>query len=290
MDVKPLFRRLLGFLLAGSCCLLAHAAYATSASGTLTFNNSGDTQEITFTATPGQYVSLTVQERLQEQGQGINVSAIAITVYAPDGSVLNGTTLMQPPINAPTYNFACNIPGQPWGCFGNSIVNLGPLPSYAQGTTFRAVVRATGTGVLTYTAVNPVQSPDALVVDGGELYKLINVAGQGIIIPVHLTLGQSYSLTVTETNRNIPKIQGLVLDPNGNAVGGIYLEATCAAPCNVGSLNRYSGSSNSGVGTAVTGTHLILLQQVTQTSGDSSYGPLQGNITLEIHNLYHPGL
>lgn len=282
MDVKSLIPRLSGFLLAASCWLSIPAAYATSAFGQLTFNTSGETRDITFTANPGEYVSLTIQERLQEQGQGINISGIAITVYAPDGSVLNGTNIMQPPVNAPTYNFVCNIPGQPWGCFGNSIVNLGPIPFYPQGTSFTARVQATGTGVLRYSALNPVQSPDALVVNGGALFKAINVAGQGISIPVYLTRGQHYSLYVTETNRNIPKIQGLVLDPSGNAVGGIYMEASCPAPCNVGSLNGYSGSTDSGIGTAVTGWHTILIQQTTQLSGSNSYGPLTGNLALEM--------
>jgi hypothetical protein len=282
MDVKTLIRRLFEFLLAASCCLSIPAAYGTSAFGQLAFGTSAETREITFTATPGQYVSLTIQERLQEQGQGINISGITITVLAPNGAVLNGTSIMQPPVNAPTYNFACNLPGQPWGCFGNSIVNLGPLPAYAAGTTFTARITATGTGVLTYSVLNPYTSPEALVVNGPSMFRSINVEGQGVMIPVNLTLGQHYGLTVTETNRNIPKIQGLVLDPNGNAVAGIYLEATCEAPCNVGGLNRYSGWSSSGIGTAVTGTHTILLQQVTQTSGPSTYGPLSGDLTLQI--------
>ena len=284
MDVKFLAHRLSAYVFAAACCALAATAHATSAFGTLDFTTSGQTQTITFDATPGQYVSLTIQERLQEQGVGINVSGITITVIAPNGAVLNGTSIMQPPINSPTYNFACNIPGQPWGCFGNSIVNLGPIPAYAQGTTFTAQVQATGTGVLRYSVLNPIQSPDPLVVNGGELFKAINVAGQGILIPVNLTLGQHYSLTLTETNRNLPQIQGLVLDPNGNAVAGIFMQNQCASPCNIGSLNGYSGSSSSGFLTGMTGTHTILLQQTTQTSGLNNYGPLTGNLTLTITN------
>jgi hypothetical protein len=281
MDVKPRIRPF-DFLLAASICLFLPAAHGTATFGQINYTAPGQTGVITFDGQPGQYVSLTIQERLQEQGQGINISAITITVLAPDGSVLNGTTIMQPPVNAPTYNFACNIPGQPWGCFGNSVVNLGPLPAYAQGTTFTALVQPTGTGVLRHSVLNPIQSPDALVVNGGSLFKAINVAGQGIMIPVNLTLGQHYSLTVTETNRNLPKIQGVVLDPNGNQIAGIFLQATCPAPCNVGSLNGYSGTSSSGFLAGMTGTHTILLQQTTQTSGPNSYGPLTGNLTLTI--------
>ncbi len=49
----PLIRRLSGFPLAASCCVSIPAAYATGAFGQLTFNTSGETRDITFTANPG---------------------------------------------------------------------------------------------------------------------------------------------------------------------------------------------------------------------------------------------
>ncbi|MGH8209677.1 MAG: hypothetical protein ACREU6_08785, partial [Steroidobacteraceae bacterium] len=234
---------------------------------------------VTFSGSPGQYLAFTTQEG-QNGGTG-NISGIQTTVYAPDGTNLNGTALMTPPSPSPTYSFSCQL--EITGCAGNSVVNLGPLPFYSQGTTFTAVIQPTGgTGPLSFYVTTPFASPDGPTVNGPSVTEDVIYPGQGITLPVSLTAGQQILITLSEQNGNLPAVHATVLGPHGTVVANyIALDATCTSPCNI---NGYSGNSGQFTfGADVSGTWTILLQQMTQSSGSNDYGPLDGgNITVQL--------
>jgi len=235
---------------------------------------------ITFHGNPGEYVALTLQERIQESGQ---ISNLKITLVAPDGSVLNGTAISGPPRQGPVWTAVCSN-----FCFGDSIINLGPLPAYAAGNTFTAVIEQTGGsgGSLYYTFTKAVPAAAGpLIVGAPAMSVLLASAGQAVLIPVNLIAGRGYSLTISEDHRNSPKIQGLILDSQGRAVQGAGMTATCAAPCTLGAVNQYSGSESSGIGVGTSGAYTLLIQQVTQTTGANAYGPLAGDIFVQIQQI-----
>jgi YD repeat-containing protein len=246
----------------------------------LSLSNPAARGVITFTGNPGDYIALTLQEGVQ---QSSSISNIKITLVAPDGSVLNGTDISGPPRQGPIWTATC-----PGICYGNSIVNLGPLPSYAAGTTFTAVIEQTAGngGRLHYVISKPPVSPAGpLVVNAPAMQVYLAVAGMGTRIPVNLVAGRGYSLTISETSRNSPQIVGLLLDAQGRGVQGAGMTATCAPGCPLGALNQYSGSESDGIGVGTTGTYTLLLQQVTQTSGANAYGPLAGDIFVQIQQI-----
>jgi len=235
---------------------------------------------ITFTGNPGEYIALTLQEGVQ---QSSNISNIKITLVAPDGSVLNGTPVSGPPPQGPIWTSTC-----PTFCYGNSIINLGPLPSYAAGTTFTAVIEQTaGSGGRLHHIITrpPVSASGPLVVNAPAMQVYLAVAGMGTRIPVALVAGRGYSLTISETSRNTPQIAGLLLDSQGHGVQGAGMTATCAPGCPLGAVNQYSGSESAGIGVGISGTYTLLLQQVTQTSGANAYGPLAGDIFVQIQQI-----
>jgi hypothetical protein len=251
--------------------------------GTLSLPNTTTTGVITFTGTPGQYVAITLQEGVNTDNNYI--SNLRITITAPDGSILSGPNVTMPP--TPVWTSSC-----PGGCYGNSVTNLGPLKTYAQGTTYTVTVQATamagfgsGGGNIDYTIITPIVKTDPLVINGPAVPYYIGVQGQGMMIPVTLTAGREYSLTVSETNRNLPNLLGLILDANGHGVQGAGMFATCASPCTIHQVNQYSGSEASGIGVGTTGQYTLWLYQETQQSGLNAYGPLQGDFSIQITQI-----
>jgi hypothetical protein len=254
--------------------------------GTVTLADPNARGVVTFTGSPGKYVAFTIQENDLSGGQIHTITGIQVTIVAPDGSVVNGTSLMGPPPQNPAYSFTC--PGGLGGnCYGNTIINIGPLPTYAAGTTFTAVIQQTGGngGTLSYTVSNPIVSTQTIVAGAPAQSYYLALAGQGMLIPISLTLGHGYSLTISESSRNIPLIYGLILNSSGQGVQGAGMTATCASPCTLGALNQYSGSESAGIGVGVGGSYTLLLQQATQTSGANAYGPLQGDLFIQLTQL-----
>jgi IPT/TIG domain-containing protein len=235
---------------------------------------------ITFTGSPGQFVTLTVQEGTPETWGSNNISSFAVTVFAPDGSILNLTPTMQPPVGAPTYTFACNIPGSIAGCFGDTIINLKSLPTYAAGTTFTALVTQTGGsgGSLTYQLSTPFAT-DPLVVNGASNTIFARLPGQGWAVPITLVGGQRYNLTVSETNGNVPSVYGMLYGPRGQVIVGPQMNAVCSSPC---SLNNYSGTASWILAPLSSDTYTLILNQIPQLTGANEYGPLIGFITFQI--------
>jgi len=236
---------------------------------------------ITFTGSPGQFVTLTVQEGTPETWGSNNIASFTVTVFAPDGTNLNQSTFMQPPVGAPTYTFACNIPGSIAGCFGNTIINLRLLGTYSQGTTFTALVTQTGGsgGSLTYQVSNPFPT-NPLIVNGGSNTSFVQLPGQGWAVPITLVAGQRYALTVSETNSNVPSVYGVLYGPRGQLIAGPQMNAVCNSPC---SFNNYSGSESVvGIQPLSGDTYTLILNQIPQLRGANEYGPLTGAITFTI--------
>ena len=282
MDVKGLAtltwncfgsaRTLIPGALLMSFCAVA-GAQSLPAVGTLSLGSS-QTGQVTFTGAPGEYVTVTLQE-----GIGSNyISGIQATLTAPDGSTLNGTSVMD--YQEPTYSFVC----EDGPCFGNSIINLGPLPTYSQGTTYTVTIQtAGGSGQLKYAITTPLVNSNPLVVNAAAVDEYIGIPGQGMFIPVTLTAGKDYIFTISEVDRNMPIIEADILDSNGNVVQGAGMVATCASPCTIGTLNAYSGSEGDGIGVGTTGQYTVHIYQLTQTSGANAYPPLDNDFYLQIN-------
>ena len=254
-----------------SLCAVA-SAQSLPVVGTLSLG-SAQTGQVTFTGTPGEYVTITLQE-----GTGDSyISGIQATLTAPDGSTLNGTSVMD--YQEPTYSFVCeNGP-----CYGNSIINLGPLPTYSQGTTYTVTIQTSGSsGNLNYTITTPLVNSNPLVVNAAAVDEYIGLPGQGMLIPVTLTAGRDYIFTISEVDRNMPIIEADILNSNGTVVQGAGMVASCAAPCTIGTLNAYSGSEGDGVGVGTTGQYTVHIYQLTQTSGANAYPPLDDDFYLQI--------
>jgi len=239
---------------------------------------------ITFSGSPGQFVTLSIQEGSPQTWGSNNISSFSVAVFAPDGSLLNLTPTMQPPVGAPTYSFGgCNLPGNSIaGCFGNTIINLKSLPTYAAGTTFTALVTQTGGsgGSLTYHVTNPFAT-SPLIVNGASstIFGGIGGPGQGWAVPITLVGGQRYTLTVSENNSNVPSVYGILYGPRGQVVIGPQMPATCNSPCN---FNNYSGTASWPLAPLSSDTYTLILNQIPQLSGANEYGPLTGFITFQI--------
>ena len=253
----------------------------TGTSGTLSLPNINSTGVFTFTGTPGQYVAITLQEGQTTQNNYI--SNLTITITAPDGSILSGGQMAPP---NPVWTSTC-----PSGCYGNSVTSIGPLPTYTQGTTYTVTVQATamgqsGTGGnIDYQEISAIVKTDPLVINGPAVDYYIAVQGQGMLIPVTLNAGHDYDLTITETNRNLPNLLGLIVNSSGEGVQGAGVFATCASPCTLHQVNQYSGSEGDGIGVGTTGQYTLWLYQETQQSGLNAYGPLQGDFTVQITDI-----
>ena len=240
--------------------------YLTTVELHLPTQDQGDS--FTFTGTPGQYVSVTMQASASEQPS--TITAVQIIILAPDFSLVANTV---------TTNFSCNLSAV--GCYGNAVINLGPLPTYSAGTTYTVLATPTqGTGNLVFNVDNPFPYPAGPTVNGGPDTHLVLYPGQGGTMPIALTAGQQYTLFLSETGGNLPVLQGTLLSPTGTTVTTLNMTATCSASCN---LFGYSGGSTAFFTAPVTGTYTLLVQQETQTSGNSDYGPIDGDsITVQI--------
>jgi len=240
--------------------------YLTTVEMNLPTQDQGDS--FTFTGTPGQYVSVTMQATLTEQPS--TITAVQIIILAPDFSLVTNTV---------ATNFVCNVSIE--GCFGNTVINLGPLPSYSAGTTYTVLATPTqGTGNLVFNVDNPFPYPAGPTVNGGPDTHIVAYPGQGGTMPIALTAGQQYTLFLSETDGNLPILQGTLLSPTGTTVTTINMTATCPASCG---LLEYTGGSTVFFTAPVTGTYTLLVQQGTQTSGNNSYGPIDGDsITVQI--------
>jgi hypothetical protein len=172
----------------------------------------------------------------------------------------------------------CNAPGTIAGCFGNTVINLGPVAASATGTYTVFATSTAGSGSVTFTVTSPVMS-NGLIVNGGTLSTGSFYAGQSVMMPVSLVAGQQYTLTISENNGSLPGDQGVVIDPSGKVIGNIAMAATCT-PCT--SPTNYTGGGYTVFTASTTGTHNILLQQVGQTSGPNDYGPLWNSVTWQI--------
>jgi YD repeat-containing protein len=253
-------------------------------SGIVNLSDANARAEITFTGTPGEYVAVAIMEGISDVNgfdTTSEISGIQTTVLAPDGSVLNGTALMG--FQNPTSSFTCAT----GPCYGNSIINLGPLPSYAAGSTYTVIVQQTGGtgGYLNVTVSNAVANTTSVAVGGGETPLYFSEPGRPLLVPVTgIAVGHGYAVTLTETGGNMPVLDGLLLNSLGQQSGGFGLTATCASPCTIGAFDLYSGTESDGVGTGAGGTTgTLIIQQETQTSGANAYGPLSGvNVTVSI--------
>ena len=251
-------------------------------SGTVNLSDQNARAQITFTGTAGEYVAIAIQEGgTQSEGGGGEISGIQTTVLAPDGSLLNGSALMG--FQNPTSSFTCAT----GPCCGNSIINLGPLPTYAAGSTYTVIIQQTGGtgGNLGITVSNAVANTSSVAVGGGEVPLYFSEPGRPLLVPVTgIAVGHDYAVTLTETGGNMPVLDGLLLNSLGQQSGGFGLTATCASPCTIGAVDQYSGTGSFGVGTGAGGTTgTLIIQQQTQTSGANAYGPLEGvNVTVSI--------
>ena len=267
--------------------LVAASAFAAGTGGTSTMNLSDPNArgEVTFSGTPGEYLAVTIMEGISVvNGSDVTseISGIQTTVIAPDGSVLNGTVVMG--YQNPTSSFTCAT----GPCYGNSIINLGPLPSYAAGSTYTVIIQQTGGsgGYLNLVVAPAATNSTSLTVGPGGTSVYFPQSGGPLLVPItNLVIGTGYAVTITETGGNIPLLEGEVIDFQGGIDGGVLLEATCSATCIGG--DQYSGSNSSGIGAIRTGPATLLLQQYTQTSGANNYGLLAGNgvwVTITLNN------
>lgn len=240
--------------------------YITEVELNLPTQDEGDS--FTFTGTPGQYVSVTMTAELPEQPS--TITAAQIIILAPDGSLITNTT---------ATNFSCSL--SITGCYGNYVINLGPLATYTEGTTYTVLVTPTqGRGNLSFDVDNPFPYPDGPTVNGTADTHGVAYPGQGGTMPLTLTAGQQYTLFLSETDGNLPVLQGTLFSPTGTTVATVNMTATCPASC--GSF-EYSGGSTVFFTAPATGTYTLFVQQVTQTSGNSDYGSIDaGYITVQL--------
>jgi hypothetical protein len=238
---------------------------------TVNLPGTGQGGQFMFPASPGEYVAITMQN------QGTNVSGVQIRVQDPNFNTVAVTTVAVPP-GGGLGAMECNAPGTIAGCFGNTVINLGPVAASAAGMYTVFASSTAGSGSVTFTVTSPVMS-NGLVVNGGTLNTSSFYAGQSIIMPVSLVAGQQYTLKISEQNGTLPGDQGVVIDPSGTVIANIAMAATCA-PCT--SPANYTGGGYTVFKASTTGTYNILLQEVGQTTGPNDYGPLWNSVTWQI--------
>jgi hypothetical protein len=270
-------RRAFLYVLAASAALMSCAAVqAQNMPGyiiqkTVSLPGAGQGGQFTFNATPGEYVAITMQN------QATQLSGMQIRVQDPNFNTVAVTTVAVPPVGG-LGAMECNAPGTIAGCFGNAVINLGPITAAAAGTYTVFATSTAGSGSVTFTVTSPVMS-NGLIVNGGTVSTSSFYPGQSVMMPVSLVAGQQYTLTISEKNGTLPGDQGVVIDPSGTVVGNIAMAATCA-PCT--SPTNYTGGGYTVFTATTTGTYNILLQEVGQTSGPNDYGPLWNSVTWQI--------
>lgn len=225
----------------------------------------------TFNASAGQYLSITMQN------QGSNVSSVQLRVQDPSLAVIYNQTVTAPP-NGGLGAMACNAPGAAGGCWGNTVINLGPLTLDTAGEYTVTATSRGGSGSLAFT-VSSALNTNGLSVDQGPVSRSAINPGQSLIMPVQLQAGVGYTLKISEVNGYAPGNQGVVIGPTGTVVANIAMAASCANPCGLG---QYTGGGYTVFTPVANGDHRILLQQQTQTSGPNVYGPLWNTMTFEI--------
>lgn len=246
----------------------------------LTMSDSSVRSLVSFAATPGKYLTLTVQENTTCYGTG-NVtcpptgsnfiSGLSLTVFAPDGSV----------VQTPAFPTNCNVGNiSPQQCFGDAVINLGLIPSSATGN-YTVLVQQTaanfghGGGSLQFWLTYPSDfATGSLFVNQGDTTFNAAYPGQGMLITFNLPTPQSVSLPVQETNQSIPVAQISLINPQGTPIRSAILTATCGCDA----FGNYSGSTSLPNNSLASGTWTILVQQQTQTSGNNAYGSLTGQL------------
>ena len=245
-----------------------------------TLPNGASRGVVSFAATPGQYLSLAIQENTTCYSTGGAcppigrnfISGLNITVYGPNGALLQ----------TPAFLTNCNVSNTaPQQCFGDAVINLGLIPSNASGN-YTVVVQQTG-GIngdygaslqfwLTYPYL---YATGTLPINQATTFNAA-YPGQGMLITFTPPSGQSLSLSVQETNQFIPVAQISVLND-------LAAQVTLAATCGCDAFGHYSGSTTTLVGTLNPAqTWTILVQQQTQTSGNNNYGSLTGQLVFDL--------
>lgn len=270
-------RRAVLYILAASAALTSSiAVQAQTAPGYITqvslnMAGAGQGASFSFTGTAGEYIAITMQN------QGSNVSGVQIHVLDPNFNTIYNATAVAP-ANGTLGAMECNAPGTAAGCWGNTVINFGPIAATAIGTYTVLATSTAGSGALTFTVTSPVMS-NGLVVNGGSTSISSFYPGQSLMMPVSLVAGQQYTLTISESNGFLPSDQGVIIDPSGTVIGNIAMAATCANPCG---LHQYTGGGYTIFTAGTTGTYNILLQEQTQTAGPNVYGPIWNSVTFAI--------
>jgi large repetitive protein len=190
---------------------------------------------MSFAGTAGQYASLLVSE-----GSG-TIPGARLTVLNPDGSVLATGTF------APT---ACVGVGCS-GYSGGAVVNVGPLAITGDYTLLvQQTTAATGTF---FVAVS--QPVSSTMTPGTNSAEFTALKGQSLSINFAGTVGQYYSLGVSEAHAGIPGAVITVLAPDGSVLTTGTFAPTCTNGC-------YSGTGVVNMGPlSIAGTYTVLVQQ-----------------------------
>jgi hypothetical protein len=271
-----LMRRAIAYFLMASVSLVSSLAVQAQSNqfgyiyqGTMSLSAVGAGSQFTFTATAGEYVSITMQN------QGSELSGIQIRVQDANSNTVFNSNIVAPPTGT-LGEMECNTGNNTAaGCWGNAVINLGPISALSSGTYTVSAFSTAGYGSLTFSVSSPVTGT-ALVVNGASTSTTSSYPGQSIIKPVSLVAGTQYTLNISETNGYLPAEQGVVLDPSGTVIANIAMAATCPTTCGLG---QYTGGGYTTFTPVVTGTYNILLQEQTQMSGPNDYGPLWNTVT-----------
>ena len=259
-------------VLTSSLPVQAQDAFGVITTNTLDMPTVGDGASFSFSATAGEYVTIAMQN------QGSNISAVQLRVLDPNFNTVATQTVVAPPTGT-LGQMECNTGSNTAaGCWGSAVINLPKIASTAAGTYTVLATPTAGTGSMTFTVTVPING-DGLVANGGSIYKVSGNPGQSMMLPVSLVSGQSYTLTISETNGYLPAGQGVIFDPSGTVIGNFAMAATCANPCGLG---QYIGGGYTVFTADATGTFNILFQQQAQTAGPNVYGPLWNTATWQI--------
>ena len=218
---------------------------------------SGQPMQLAFAGSSGQYLSLGIQE-----AQYDGISGAAITILKPDGSVLSTATFTA----TLCTGMGCG------GYYGNTVVNLGPLPATG---TYNAVIQqnGAGTGTLTLQLYSVLRSRH-LVGGGTPSSAGVSLAGQSIIESLAGSAGQFFALGVSESDSGIAGASIALLAPDGSKLNtGTFVPTVC----NGFGCSGYSGTGLVNMGPlSASGTYNIYFIQ--QTGGGT------GSLTLTLTN------
>jgi hypothetical protein len=237
--------------------------------GTLSLSSVGQGSQFNFTANAGEYIAIAMQN------QGSDLSGVQIRVQDANSNTVFNSNFVAPPtgtLGAMECNTGTNTAA---GCWGDAVINLGPISALSSGTYTVSAFSTAGTGSLAFTVSSPVMGT-ALTVNGASTSTSSFFPGQSIIKPVSLVAGTQYTLTISETNGDLPAEQGVVLDPSGNVIANIAMAATCPSSCGT---SQYTGGGYTTFTPVMTGNYNVLLQEQTQMNGPNNYGPLWNTVT-----------